>query len=333
MSNRICTFDELKSFIKKGIESRTFKQLMPPVFLIITTLFFSVATKGRFFTSTNLKIIFNQALIVGTVATAATFIFATGNISLSMGATTVLTATIVGFVYNATESIALMIFTAIFVGVLLMLISVYLSTTLKVQVMYVTIVMMILLSAIQKSILKGNSVAFPYELTSMLNNMYFSYIVFGVYFVLSLVLFHFSRIGRTLRMIGTNKTCAGQTGLEINKSLVIAFFLAGIGCGAGALLAIVRSGSIGSSTLSSLNMDGMLALVLGGMSIFGGSRSYSYSGVIGSLTVCVLNQGLLMMNVDSTIIQGVRGILFLVLVCGAQKRPKGLPAAEHGAEA
>ena len=90
----------------------------------------------------------------------------------------------------------------------------------------------------------------------------------------------------------------------------------------------VRASSIGQNTLSSLNMDCMLALVLGGMSIFGGSKSYVYAGIVGAITVVVLSQGLLMIGVDSTIIQGVRGIVFLLLVCTAQKRPHGLPAPE-----
>lgn len=129
-------------------------------------------------------------------------------------------------------------------------------------------------------------------------------------------------------MLGTNEECAEQTGIRKRHYLTLAFVLGGIGCGIGALLAIIRAGSVGQNTLSSLNMDCMLALVLGGMSIFGGSRSYIYAGIIGSVTVVVLNQGLLMMNVDSTIIQGVRGIIFLLLVCTAQKRPQGLPAPE-----
>jgi ribose transport system permease protein len=72
----------------------------------------------------------------------------------------------------------------------------------------------------------------------------------------------------------------------------------------------------------------MLALVLGGMSIFGGSRSQAYAGIVGAITVCVLNQGMLMINVDSTVIQGVRGVIFLILVYTSQKRPQGLPAPE-----
>lgn len=309
-------------------ESRRFAQLLPTVFLVLLTAFFSAATKGRFTQPISLKIIIDQALIVGTVATGAAFIFASGNVNLAMGATTVLTATLAGMIYNATESVFLMILVSLALGVALMVVSVLLSTLFKVRVMFVTIVMMTLLAAIQQSILGGTTVSLPYGMTTALADKGFTYIAFGVFFAVSAILFHCTDIGRSLRMIGTNEQSAEQTGIQKRKYLTIAFVLGGVACGIGALLVIIRGGSVGQSTLSSLNMDCMLALVLGGMSVFGGSRSFIYAGIIGSITVVVLSQGLLMIGVNSTIIQGVRGLLFLILVCTAQKRPQGLPAPE-----
>lgn len=314
--------------LKRLLESRGFVQLLPLLFLMLLIGFFSVATKGRFTQPTSLKIILDQALIVGTVATGAAFIFASGNVNLAMGATTVLTATIAGMAYNATGSVAVMFAVAIALGVVLMVISVLLSTLFHVRVMFVTIVMMSLLAAIQQSILGGSTVSLPYDMITGLSNKGFSYIAFAAYFLVCAVLFHCTDVGRALRLLGTNETCAEQTGIVKRKYLTVAFIIGGVGCGIGALLAIVRAGSIGQNTLGSLNMDCMLALVLGGMSIFGGSKSFMYAGIIGAITVVVLSQGLLMVGVDSTIIQGVRGIVFLLLVCTAQKRPQGLPAPE-----
>lgn len=316
------------SFITKILESRLLNQLMPFVLLLILVLVFSALTGGRIVSPSSLKIIIEQALVVATVSTGGAFIFASGNVNLALGATTILTATIAGLVYNATESLLIMFIVAIGLGVLLMTISALLSTALGVRVMFVTIVMMTMLAALQQSILGGSTVAMPYNTVQLLTKSGFMYIAFGLFFAVSVVLFHFTDIGRSLRFIGTNNTCAEQTGISKSKYLLIAFILAGFGCGIGSLLAIVRGGSIGTSTLPSLNMDCMLALVLGGMSIFGGSKSYVYSGAIGALTVVVLNQGLLMAGVDSTLIQGVRGIAFLALVVASQVRPKGLPAPE-----
>lgn len=206
--------------------------------------------------------------------------------------------------------------------------SALLSTVLNVKVMFVTIVMMILLAALQQSILGGSTISLPYEMIRALSDGGFSYLAFALYLLLAIILFHFTDIGRSLRMLGTNEVCSAQTGIIKSKYILLAFIIAGVGCGIGSLLAIVRAGSIGQNTLVSLNMDCMLALVLGGMSIFGGSKSFVYAGIVGAITVSVLNQGMLMIGVDSTIIQGIRGVLFLILVCTAQQRPQGLPAPE-----
>lgn len=323
--------DDKKSFLTKLkaiSEQKWFAQLLPIVFLLLLVLVFTALTGGRFANFRILKIIFEQALIVATVATGASFIYASGNVNLAMGATTVLTATIAALVYNATGNFVLMLLTAIVVAVGIMIVSVLLSTVFNVRVMFVTIVMMTLLKALQDSILKGGTLGVPYELVVKLDDSNYSIIAFVIFFVIAIVLFHFTAIGRSLKTIGTNDVNAFQTGIEKSKYLLIAFVIGGLGAGLASIMAIERAGSLSNATLASLNTDVMLAIVLGGMSIFGGSKSFAYTGIVGSLTVCVLNQGLIMVGVPSQIIQAVRGIIFLILIMTAQQRPKGLPAPE-----
>lgn len=320
-----------KSFLTKLktiTEQRWFVQTLPIVFLLALVLVFSILTKGKFSDPKMLKLIFQQAVIVATVATGASFIYASGNINLAMGATTVLTATIAAIIYNASKSFLLMFVSAILIAVGLMIISVLLSTVFNVRVMFVTIVMMTLLKAIQDSVLKGSTLGVPYDLVVSLSDKNYSLIAFIVFFVFAIVLFHFTAVGRSLKTLGTNNENAFQTGIEKNKFLLIAFIVAGLGAGLASIMVIERAGSLSNNTLSSLNNDVLLAVVLGGMSIFGGSKSFAYTGIVGAVTVCVLNQGLIMVGVNSTIIQAVRGIIFLILIMTAQQRPKGLPAPE-----
>lgn len=75
-------------------------------------------------------------------------------------------------------------------------------------------------------------------------------------------------------------------------------------------------------------MNCMLAIVLGGMPVFGGSKSRAYAAVIGAVTVTTLSTGLLMVGVSSTVLQGVRGVIFLLLVLAGNKRPQLLPTRE-----
>lgn len=317
-------------------ENRWTTRLMPFVILLLIAIVFSLATGGRFLGSRNLTIILNQALVVATVATGGTFIFATGNVNLAMGATTVLCETVSAMAFlailDAGGSVELglvvMFVISVTLAVFIMGFSAILSTKLNVRVLYVTIVMMTLLAAIQQALLGGSTLTIPSKITRMLANNNVHYIIFGVFFAFAVVIFHFTKIGRTLRFIGTNEICAHQTGQFKKDYLLLAFVIGGLGMGLGAMVAIIRSGSVSITTLSSLNMDTMLAIVLGGMSVFGGSKSFVYAGVIGAVTVTALQNGMVMVGVDSNLIQGVRGLLFLLLVAAAQKRPHGLPAPE-----
>lgn len=289
---------------------------------------FSLATGGRFSNARNLQMIFEQALVVGTVATGAVFIFATGNVNISMGATTALVATLAAQAYMATGSVPIMFVAALVCGVLIMGLTALLSTWLNVRVLYVTVVMMTLLASIQMSVLGSSTIQLPYAMTSALDGAGLPLLLFVLFFIFCTVLFHFTALGRKLRYIGINDLCAELTGFKKSRYLFIAFLVAGIGVGLGALSTIVRNGSITTDTCSTLNMDCMLAIVLGGMSCFGGSRSNTYSAIVGAVIVTVLNNGLLMIGVSSTFIQAVRGVVFIILVCASQKRPQGLPSRD-----
>ena len=309
-------------------ESRWTSRLLSPIILVLLILLFSVATGGRFSNTRNLQMILEQALVVGTVATGAVFIFATGNVNISMGATTALVATLAAQAYMATGSVPIMFVAALVCGVLIMGLTALLSTWLNVRVLYVTVVMMTLLASIQMSVLGSSTIQLPYAMTSALDGAGLPLLLFVLFFIFSTVLFHFTALGRKLRYIGINDLCAELTGFKKSRYLFIAFLVAGIGVGLGALSTIVRNGSITTDTCSTLNMDCMLAIVLGGMSCFGGSRSNTYSAIVGAVIVTVLNNGLLMIGVSSTFIQAVRGVVFIILVCASQKRPQGLPSRD-----
>lgn len=307
-------------------ESLWFSRLMPFFVLLATVFIFSVTIGSRFINPRNLSLIFNQALITGTVATGAVFIFGTNNVNIAMGASVALVATLSAMVYLATESVFLMIVTSIVAGVILLMLTAVVSTALRVSVMFVSIVMMMLLSAIQQTILGASTLVLPFQMMNSLSQAYFTPIAFVVFFIAAAVIFHFTEVGRSIRFIGSNRTCAEQTGIYLGTYLLWAFFITGIGVGLASLMTIVRTGTISLSTATSLNMDVVLSIVLGGMSIFGGTRSFIYAGILGAITVTILNNGLLMLGVSPMILQMVRGVIFLALIFFGQKRPDRLPS-------
>ena len=213
----------MKTIALKIKESRWTTRLLSPVILVLLIVVFSIITGGRFSNARNLSIVLQQALIVGTVATGAVFIFSTGNVNISMGAATALVATIAANAYLATGSLPVMFTVAVIAGVVVLSLTALLSTVLNIRVLFVTVVMMTLLASIQKAILGSNTLKIPYEVTSALNDANTPLIIFVLFFLFCTALFHFTALGRKLRYIGINEICAELTGFKQSRYLFIAF--------------------------------------------------------------------------------------------------------------
>ena len=113
------------------------------------------------------------------------------------------------------------------------------------------------------------------------------------------------------------------------KTQYISFLFAGVGVGLAGVYQTIRTANVASTVGTGMGTDVMLATVLGGMSIFGGTKSNCFAGLIGAITVTILNKGLLMIGVSSTMIQGIRGIVFLLLVYLNSERQKTLPSRQQ----
>lgn len=307
----------------------SFSLIFSVMILALLVAFFGGITEGAFFGKNVLMGIFNQALIIGTMATGVSFIYTTGNLDISVGNGMALAATVGALVYNMTESIPFMVITAIAVGMALMVFNCTLSVVFQIKTVTVAIVMIQLYNAIVSEILGPDSLKVDYGICKTLENAGFRYAMFLGYFILCIIVYHFTPVGRQLRFVGGNAKCADQTGISAKKSTYISFMMAGIGVGVAAVFTIIRTGSVSTEVGGGMGMDVMLATVLGGMSIFGGARSNAYAGLLGALTVSALNKGLLMAGVSSTAIQGVRGIVFLILVFLNSERPATLPTRQQ----
>ena len=319
-------FKEKLSMIK---DNRFFFMLMPVAILVFVIAFFAPLTNYRFFSASVLSGILNQAMIIATLAVGVSFIYTTGNLDISVGSVMALAATLGALVYNGTNSVVLMIAVSLFSSIALMLLNCTLSVLFNIKTITVAIVVMQIYGAIESKILGAAELKVPYEICKQLENGGFRHVFFISFFALSFIVFHLTKVGRAIRFIGGNEECARQTGISSRTYTYISFFMAGIGVGLAAIFTIIRTGSISIDTGGGMGMDVMLATVLGGMSIFGGAKSNSYSGLTGSLTVSALNKGLLMVGVSTTILQGIRGLIFLILVWLTSERQSTLPSRQQ----
>ena len=309
-------------------EKPLFPLVFPLMVLVLLVIGFGIATGGGFFRKTVLLGVFNQTLIIATVSTAMTFVFAAGNMDISSGSAMTFSAVAGVFAYNATDSVFVMVVVCLLVGVALMSFNGLVHALFGVRTIIISIVMMQLYSAFVSLILGPDTVSMDYGLCRELENAGFRNVSFLLFFGLCMVLFHSTSVGRKLKFTGGNARCAQQTGIQYKHMVMISFMVAGLGVGLSAVFSIIRTSTVGATLGAGMGMDVMLAVVLGGMSIFGGSRSNAYAGLLGAVTVSALNKGLLMCDVSPMLIQGVRGVVFLLLVFLNSERPATLPSSQ-----
>ena len=149
----------------------------------------------------------------------------------------------------------------------------------------------------------------------------------GLYLLLCVVLFNFTRLGREVKLLGGNPVTFRQTGLSEVKVKVLSFIIGAVGMALAAFVLLMRTRTAGSTTAGSMGTDVMVALVLGGMPLTGGPRSRISAGIIGAATITILNAGMTMAGLGLAAIQVCRAIIYLavVYVASITYRTKLLP--------
>jgi rhamnose transport system permease protein len=141
----------------------------------------------------------------------------------------------------------------------------------------------------------------------------FSLIVFFVGLVVGAVVLHRSAFGRKVYVIGDNAEVARYSGIDVGRVKLILFTTSGFVAGVAGVLFAARLGSVRANIGDGFELDIITMVLLGGVSIFGGSGNLG--GVALSIFVVLnLRNGLGLANVEANIQTGVIGALLIVSV-------------------
>lgn len=329
---------------KKELIKRWVINLMPIVALgILFAVYMILLIVNDYKISMSLTAFINQAIIIAFVATGALFIFTLGSFDISLGASTLFSATIGVMVYISTGSVFAMFIVCILVAVACSLLNSVIAAVFHLPMFVTTVAMLSVLTAVASNIIQtegsatGTSYAIsvPYAMRAGLetfNSPIFKLIVLAVFALICVFVFEFTKIGRKQKFLGGNPICAKMSGISVSIFGIIAFVMAGIGVGLGAGMTIVYAPSVSTTTAGSIGMSVFIAIVFGGMPISGGARSRIYAALVGG-TSYILLQNILNILLQSMggardgWVQLISAIMFLavVFVTGMNYRTKNLP--------
>jgi rhamnose transport system permease protein len=122
-----------------------------------------------------------------------------------------------------------------------------------------------------------------------------------------------TRTGRNLYALGSSPESARFAGINEPGHIALAFILSGLLCGFVGVLWGARFGTVDAVIAPDLHLQAISAVVVGGVSIFGGSGSV-YGAALGAVIFAVLQNGVQLLGINRFWLQAVVGAAILATV-------------------
>jgi ribose transport system permease protein len=131
--------------------------------------------------------------------------------------------------------------------------------------------------------------------------------------LIAFVVLRYTRLGRRIYAVGGNEEAARLSGIRIGTIKVAAYILSGLCASVGSIILTARVASGQPSLGATLPLESVAAVVLGGISLFGG-RGSVIGVAFGVLFISILSNGLNLLNVPSyTQMMVIGGALILAV--------------------
>jgi fructose transport system permease protein len=293
-----------------------------PVIALLLAVAFFTAQSSRFLTGSNLSLVVQQVMVVGTLAIGQTLIILTAGIDLSNGAVMafgniVMTKLAVDSGVNPLLAILLGLLVCAAFGFF----NGSLVTGLRLPPFIVTLGTLNIAFALTHIYSEDQTISgLPPALTFFGNtfqvgqtDITYGTVLMLALFVVAWYVLRQTAAGRHVYAVGNNPEAARLTGIRVRRLLLGVYTTAGLIYGIAALLLISRT-SVGDPQAGQTdNLDSITAVVLGGTSLFGG-RGSVIGTLIGALIVGIVRNGLQLMGVRSIYQVLITGILVILAV-------------------
>ena len=279
--------------------------LVPLIVLVASVLVFGAILGSKFFSAFALTLILQQVAIVGIVGAAQTLVILTAGIDLSVGAIMVLSSVVMGqFTFRYGLPAEISVICGLAVGAACGYINGFLVAKMKLPPFIVTLGMWQIVLASNflysaNETIRSQDVAEQAPILHLFGEKFSiggAVFTYGVVFLLLLVLLlayvlKHTAWGRHVYAVGDDPDSAELAGVQVKKVLISVYTLAGLICAFAGWVMIGRIGSISPTAGQFANIESITAVVIGGISLFGG-RGSVLGMLFGALIVGVFSLGL-----------------------------------------
>ncbi|MET3934725.1 ABC transporter permease [Arthrobacter sp. OAP107] len=294
-----------------------------PVFLyvafVVLIVGFSVASPV-FFSTDNFANIARQTALVSIIAVGMSLVIVTAEIDLSVASNLALSGVIAALAMKEIASFwPLGAVAAILCGILTGLVNGLLVARFRIPSFLVTLGML--------GVARGLALMITNTSPVLVTNKDF-WIIFGdgtlfgistpilwtaVVIIGGVLVLHFSTFGRKIIATGGNALAAKYSGIKTDRVKIAVFAITGALAGLAGLILTARGHAARPDVAAGLELDVIAAVILGGVSLFGG-RGTIFGVILGSLIIGILNNGLVLMGVSPAVQLTVKGIIIIAAV-------------------
>jgi rhamnose transport system permease protein len=296
---------------------------MAIVALLVIVTAYAIATVRGFGQPITLNYLLLDVAPILLIALPMTLVMITGEIDLSVGSMVGLASVVTGASVQAGIPFEVAALLALLVGVVGGAFNGFLVTTVGLPSLAVTIGTLALFRGLAVGVLGTTAVTdFPEMWTALAKakiagtTIPYIMVPFLVLLVVFVVILHFTPFGRGIYAIGLSKDAARFSGIHVERTKFLLFVLSGLVSAFAGIYFTLRFGSARGDNATGLELQVIAAVVLGGVSVFGG-RGQIYGVVAAVLLIGVLSSALRLANVTSDVINVITGALLVLSVVGA----------------
>ncbi|MEE0203100.1 MAG: ABC transporter permease [Muricomes sp.] len=296
-------------------------KVIPFLGLLVAFILFSATTNGRFLLFSNMKTILLQSVITMIAGVGVSFVMAHGNLDFSIGGEMALAAVAAYFAGQVNPVLCLP--AAMLVGAACGLFSAWANAVVGIPAFIAGMCIMFIGRGLSLGMSMTVKMTTPLSLVSLDKPIFYITILIVV-LAAGYILMEHTVIGKFNKAIGSNDTAAHFSGVSVGRYKAYAFMISGACMGICALLSMLQGRSVTANTGLNVEINTLIALMLGGLPLAGGTTVSLRSAVVGALTFYILYNGLILWGLTPDMIGIVKAVVFLVCVYLSFDRKSGI---------
>lgn len=314
----------MKNFLTNISAQRYTWPIVGLVFVLLVNLFVSPDffqiefQDGRFYGS--LIDVLNRAAPVALLAIGMTLVIATGGVDLSVGSVMAIAGAVsVALVVSGVQSMTLIIGGGLLAGLAAGLVNGFLVGYVGIQPIVATLILMVAGRGIAQLVNQGQIVTFDYAPFAFIGSGHllgipFPIIMVIIAFVVVHLLMRRTALGLYVESVGANASASHYVGINDRAIKMMVYCVAGL-CAAlaGMIAAADIQGSDANNVGLWLELDAILAVVIGGASLMGGRFSIFLS-IIGVLIIQTLTTTIIMSGIPPKFNLLIKAVAIIVVL-------------------